>query len=119
MVNKFENQRTEVMTAIKELFKSKSWDVLRTGSQELCLPIVNEDGEEGYLKMVFSIPKGTQDGEPYDGYEMAQEYERKVEAAKAKAAEKAKAKAAKIAKDEKYRKAQAEAKAKREAEKAQ
>lgn len=111
MATKFDNVRAEIMARAKELFESMGYDVLTTGSQELCLPIVNADGNESYLVIPFKIPKGSRDGDAYDGYAMAQEYEMKQREKAEKAAEKAKAKAAKIAKDKAAREEKAKAKA--------
>ena len=92
MANKFEAIRTNYINVFSEILSTQfDYDVLRTGSNEICLPIVNEEGEEGYLQIKFVLPKGARDGEAYDGYAEA---ERK--------------KAEKIKKDTESRKAKAE-----------
>lgn len=81
-------------------------EVLRVGSNEIAMPIVDEAGNEKWIVLTFKIPTGSRDsGEPYDGYSMAEDYKMKCEAKVAKA----KAKAEKAEKD----------KAKREAKKAE
>ena len=115
MATKFDKVRDNIMENVRHLFES-DFDVLRTGSQELCLPIIGEDNEEGYLVLTFKVPKGSHDGEPYDGYELAGEYQRHCEEQKAKAEVNAKKKAEKMKKDAEMRRLKAEAKAKREAE---
>ena len=114
MATKFDKIRTHVMDCVKVLFEGMQYDVLRTGSQELCVPIVGEEGEEGYLVVTFKVPKGSRDGDAYDGYAMAEEYKMKCEAKAQKAEESAKKKAEKIERDKKMRAQKAEAKAKRE-----
>lgn len=114
MATKFDKTRTHLMDDIKVLLEGLDYDVLRTGSQELCVPIVGEENEEGYLVLTFKVPKGSRDGDAYDGYAMAEEYRMKCEAKAQKAEEAAKKKAEKIERDKKMRAQKAEAKAKRE-----
>lgn len=113
MATKFDKTRANVMDAVEGLL-GDWYDVLHTGSQELCVPIVGEDNEEGYLVVTFKVPKGSRDGDAYDGYAMAEEYRLKCEAKARKAEEAAKKKAEKIERDKKMRAQKAEAKAKRE-----
>lgn len=103
MKTKFDGIRTNIMESVKNLFTD--YDVLQTGSQELCLPIVGEDNEEGYLVITFKVPKGARDGDPYDGYAMAEEYKMKCKEKARKAEESAKKKAEKVAKDKARREA--------------
>lgn len=98
MVGKFDTIRNSYMEKIREML-SVDDEVLTTGTNEFCLPICNDNGEEGYLVLTFKIPKGSRDGDPYDGYAMAEEYQMKVAEKLAKAEAKEKAKAKKIAKD--------------------
>lgn len=113
MATKFDEIRRNLMNEVEALLEDW-YDVLHTGSQELCVPIVGEDDEEGYLVITFKVPKGSRDGDAYDGYAMAEEYQLKCEAKTRKAAEAAKKKAEKIERDKKMRAQKAEAKAKRE-----
>lgn len=113
MKTKFDKVRNDLMKEIADLFGGMEFDVLRTGSQELCIPIVGEDDEEGYLVISFKVPKGSRDGDPYDGYEMAEDFKMKQEAKAEKAKASAEAKAKKIARDEEARRKRAEVKANR------
>ena len=85
---------TEHLTQVGE-------EVLRTGSNEIALPVLDDDGNEKWLVVTFKVPTGSRDGDAYDGYSMAEDYQmkcaEKVAKAKAKAekAEKDKAKRAK------------------------
>ena len=117
MANKFDSVRTQLMNDCRVLFEGLQYDVLRTGSQELCLPVVGDDNEEGYIVVTFKVPKGSRDGEAYDGYAMAEDYKMKVEAKTAKKAEADRKKAEKMKRDAEIRKQKAEIrKAKKEKE---
>lgn len=110
MATKFDAVRNEMIDEIKNLYESKGYDVLKTGSQEICLPILAEDGDEGYLVITFKIPKGSRDGDAYDGYLMAQDFQEKQILKAEKQKEMQAKKEAKMKKD-------AEAKAKKKAKK--
>ena len=84
-------------------------EVLRVGSNEIALPVVDNENNERWLVVTFKVPTGSRDGEAYDGYSMAEDYKMKLE----EKAEKEKVKAEKAAKDKAKREA---AKAKTEAE---
>ena len=78
-------------------------EVLRTGSNEIALPVLDEENNEKWLVLTFKVPTGSRlDNEPYDGYSMAEEYNLKLKekAEKAKARE-AKAKAEKAKREAK------------------
>lgn len=94
---------------VRALFASNDMEVLRVGSAEMALPVLDANGDEEWLVVTFKVPTGSRDGDAYDGYALAQEYEMKQKAKAEKAKEAAEKKAAKIAKD----------KAQREAKKAQ
>lgn len=114
MANKFDEIRNEIMTKIWHNLNDCEYDTLKTASNEICVPIVNAESEEGYLVITFKIPKGSRDGDPYDGYAMAEEYKMKCEAKAQKEAEALRKKQEKIAKDEKARAEKARLKAERE-----
>lgn len=84
-------------------------EVLRVGSNEIALPVVDNENNERWLVVTFKVPTGSRDGEAYDGYSMKEDYEMKL----AEKAEKERAKAEKAAKDKAKREA---AKAKEKAE---
>ena len=83
-------------------------EVLRTGSNEIALPDFDEAGNEKWLVLTFKVPTGSRDGDAYDGYSMAEDYQMKC----AEKVAKAEAKKAKAEKD----KAKREAKTKEKAE---
>jgi hypothetical protein len=105
------------MEAIAKLLTEQGEEVLRTNSNEIAIPTLDEDGNEEFLVLVFKVPTGSRDGDAYDGYSMAEDYAMKVRD-KAEKAEKAKAeKEKKIARDKAMREQKAKAKAEREAAK--
>lgn len=107
--------RTAFMNEVIQLFTDKGEEVLRTGSQEIAIPCVDEEGNDEYVVITFKVPTGSRDGEAYDGYSMAEDYAMR-EKDKAEKAAKAKAeKEKKIAKDKAMREQKAKAKAEREA----
>lgn len=106
--------RGEYGAKIKEFLEAQGEEVLITGSNEIAFPVVDCDGTEKFLVLKLQVPKGSRDGELYDGYAMAEEYKLKM-AEKAEKAEKAAAaKAKKIERDKAFRAKQAELKAQRE-----
>lgn len=78
-------------------------EVLKTGSAEISIPVVDEEGNDKFLVITLKVPKGSRDGEPYDGYGMAQDYEMKQTEKAEKAKKAAEAKARKIKRDEEMR----------------
>lgn len=112
---KFDKVRLNLMDCISDMLSKQQFDVLHTNSNELCIPIVGDDNEEGYLVMTFKVPTGSRDGEAYDGYAIAESYALKCEAKKVKAEHTAKVKAEKIARDEKMREEKARLKAEQKA----
>lgn len=110
-----EGIRSKYMETIINLLTEQGEEVLRTNSNEIAIPTVDEDNNEEFLVLVFKVPTGSRDGDAYDGYSMAEDYAMKVRE-KAEKAEKAKAdKEKKIAKDKAMREQKAKAKAEREA----
>lgn len=89
-------------------------EVLRVGSNEIAFPVVDSEGNEDFVVVTIKIPTGSRDGDPYDGYAMADDYKMKLEAKAEKAKIAAEKKAKKIEKDKKAREAKAKAKAERE-----
>lgn len=100
-----EEIKVRFLEGVSEHLESVGEEVLRVGSNELALPVVDSNGEERWLVVTFKVPTGSRDGDAYDGYSMKEDYEMKL----AEKAAKAEAKAAKAEKD----------KAKREAKKAE
>ena len=108
--------RLDYTTKLVEMLTAAGEEVLRVGSNEIAIHVVDADGEDSFVTFTIKVPTGSRDGDIYDGYAMAQDYTMKQEQKEIKAAEAAKKKAAKIARDQKMRKQKAEAKAAREGE---
>ena len=100
--------KTRFLDGVAEHLTNVGEEVLRTGSNEIALPVLDEDGNEKWLVLTFKVPTGSREGDAYDGYSMAEDYQMKQAEKEAKA----KAKAEKAEKD----KAKREAKAKEKAE---
>ena len=115
-----EGIRNRFMKAVTDWLVEQGEEVLRTKSNEIAIPCLDEEGNDEWCVITFKVPTGSRDdGEAYDGYSMADEYTAK-EADKAEKAEKAKAeKEKKIAKDKAQREAKAKAKAEHETKKAE
>lgn len=106
--------RNQYIDAVMKMLADAGEDVLRVGNNEIAIPVVDAEGEDNYVVFVVKVPTGSRDGEAYDAYGLAQEYEMKQAEKKEKAEKAAKEKAAKIARDTEMRRQKAEAKAKRE-----
>lgn len=103
-----EEIKVRFLEGVTEHLSNVGEEVLRVGSNEIALPVVDAEGEERWLVLTFKVPTGSRDGEAYDGYSMKEDYEMKLAEKAAKAEEKVK----KAEKD----KAKREAKAKEKAE---
>ena len=90
-----EEIKVRFLNGIVEHLTQVGEEVLRVGSNEIALPVVDEDGNEKWLVLTFKVPTGSRDGDAYDGYSMAEDYAMK----QVEKAEKAKAKAEKAEKD--------------------
>lgn len=112
-----EGLKANYLDKVSEFLANYGEEVLRTGSNEIALPVVDAEGNDDYLVITFKVPTGSRDGEPYDAYSVAEDYSMKQKAKAEKAEITAKKKAEKIAKDAERRQKMAEAKAAREAEK--
>lgn len=96
--------RNEYLQKIIEQFQSDE-DVLRVKSNEIAIPVVGCEGNEDFIVVTVKVPTGANKGtEPYDGYEMAQEYMMKSEEKERKNKEKEEKKKRKIERDEEIRK---------------
>ena len=108
-----EEIKVRFLKDVTEHLSNVGEEVLRVGSNEIALPVVDAEGEERWLVLTFKVPTGSRDGEEYDGYSMKEDYEMKLVKKAAKAEEAAKKKAGKIKKDAASRAAKEKAKAER------
>ncbi len=92
---------------MKYISESRETDVLPVSANELAVPCLDAEGNEKWVLIKVSIPRGSRNGEggyePYDGYSVAEDYQFDLadKAKKKRVAEEQKAK--KIAADEKKR----------------
>lgn len=85
MAKKSELVKMDFMQKVKNFLESEGESVLQIKSGTYSIPWAL-DGDEGYLNLTFSVPKGTREGDLFDGYEEAENYRLESEAkAKAKA----------------------------------
>lgn len=95
--------RENYLTVLSEFFTTKDEEVLRTNSNEIAIPCLDEDGNEKFVVITIKVPTGSRDGDAYDGYSMAEEFQMKCKAKAEKAKENAEKKAKKIERDKKLR----------------
>lgn len=96
--------REEYLKQIIENFLDKDEQVLRVKSNEIAIPVVGCEGNEDFIVVTVKVPTGANKGlEPYDGFELAEDYEMKLAEKERKAKENAEKKAKKIAKDKEIR----------------
>ena len=111
MANKAELEtklRNAYLELVRNMISEKvETDALPVGASELAIPCLDEEGNEKWVLIKVSIPRGTRNGnggyDPYDGYAVAEDYAiDKAEKAQKKVDAEAK-KQAKIAKDKQKR----------------
>lgn len=100
--------RTEFLSFITDkITKDYETDVLPVSASELAIPCLDKEGNEKFVLIKVSIPRGNRDGEggyvPYEGYKRAEEYQWKLADDAKKHADAEAKKQAKIAKDQKAR----------------
>ena len=95
-----EEIKVRFLEGVSEHLENAGEEVLRVGSNEIALPVVDSNGEERWLVVTFKVPTGSRDGDAYDGYSMAEDYQMKQAEKKAKAEAKAKESAKNKAKAE-------------------
>ena len=83
-----DNLREHWCEIFEEFLKDLDEEVLRTGSNEFAITVVDNEGGEHFLVITLKIPTGSRDGEAYDGYAVAEDYAMKCESKRAKQAEK-------------------------------
>ena len=84
--------RNDFLSAISTFIsEDRETDVLPVSASELAIPCLDAEGNEKWVLIKVSIPRGTRNGEggydPYDGYFLAKEYQEDL---KEKAEKKAK-----------------------------
>ena len=108
--------REKYINLVKDFLEKSDETVLVTGSNEIALPCVDDEGNEKYIVLTFKVPTGARGGESYNGYNEAEDYAAHVKAKEEKAKIAAEKKARKIEADKKLREEKARLKAEAEAE---
>ena len=99
----------DLMAHVRDNFDT---DVCQTAAGTFMFPVVDEAGEDRWVKVSVIIPKDVSEDNGNDGYALAQDYQLKVQAAEErKQAAEAKAAARKAKAEERAAKAAAKAKA--------
>ena len=86
---------------IIKMYEEHSEEVLRTASNEIAIPVVDQENNDRYIVITVKVPTGSRDGDAYDGYAVAEDYAMKCAERKAKAEEKARKDAERKAKKDK------------------
>lgn len=100
--------------ALREMVKSQYMEMLVkmlaeqedvgiTGSNEFNFPVVDSEGNEDFVVVKVTIPTGSRDGEPYDGYGARNDWDIHLKEKAEKDAKSAADKAKKIERDSKAR----------------
>ena len=87
--------REQYLAEVAHIFVDKGEDVQKIKSNAIAFPVVSEQGNEYYVKIVVSVPTGSRDGDAFDAYELADAFvfhEKQKAIKKAKAEEKKKGK---------------------------
>lgn len=106
-------KREEILAMFMEYLADLGEDVMRESGNSLVFPSTDDEGNELFVKVAVSIPRGDRSGEAYDGYSAAEDYKLHLEEVAANKAQREKENAAKAAKAKERREA---AQAKKEAE---
>lgn len=106
-----EELRARYMANVEAVLTNMGEELLQTASNEYAIPCVDKEGNDEFIVITFKVPTGSRDGDAYDGYALADEYQIKCLEKQAKAKATAQKKAEKIARDKANREARAKAKA--------
>ena len=106
--------REKYIEQLSDFFKKSGEDVLRVKSNEIAFPVVGCNESEDFIVITVKVPTGANKGrEPYDGYEMAEDYEMKLKEKERKEKEREIKKQKKIEKDKEIRRKKKEISEKR------
>ena len=108
--------RTETVNKIMAELANANVEALLTASNKIAIPTINSLGTEIYVVLTISIPKGSRDGEAYDGYAEAENYRLETKQKQDEKIAKEAAKQKKIERDKKLREEKAKLKKEKETE---
>lgn len=98
MVKISDSVRAAFMEKVADFLAESGETVLAIKSNAISIPWA-EGEDEGYINLTFTIPKGSRDGTPFDGYEEAVNFKLESEAKAAAKAEREEKKKKKMKKD--------------------
>lgn len=101
--------RKSYLETVSNFLATNGEEVLMVKSNEIAIPVVGCEGNEDFLVITFKVPTGANKGlEPYNGYEMAEDYKIAQTVKAEKEADRKAKKAKKVARDAEIRKRKAE-----------
>ena len=106
-------KREDILAQLAEILADLGEDVMRESGNALVFPSTDDEGNELFVKIAVSIPRGDRSGEAYDGYAAAADYKTHCEKVIADREQRNRENAEKTAK---AKERQAAAKAKKDAE---
>ena len=96
--------REKYLSNVIAYFTDNGEEVLQVKSNEIAIPVVGCENNEDFIVITVKVPTGANKGmDPYDGYELAEEYTMKLAEKERKKKEAEKKKVEKIAKDKAIR----------------
>lgn len=101
------NYSTMIVPSLEQLGET----VLCVGNGKYAIPCTNSENEDAWVLLSLTVPKGSRDGDPYDGYLEAEMYARHLREQQEKKEAAAKLKAEKQAERERKQAAKAKEKA--------
>lgn len=71
--------RAKIFALIRPVLEEEFGDVMFVKNTEITMPTVFSTGEECFANVSISLPRGSRDGDPYDGYVAAEDYKAELE----------------------------------------
>ena len=95
--------RSRTLQRVIDFFANEGEDVQQTKTGTVMFPAIDELGNECFLTVTVQIPKGSRDGDPYDGYAEAENYQLETKRKQDEKVAEEIAKQKKIERDKKFR----------------
>ena len=95
--------RNKYLEVLKTFFGESGEEVLITGTNEICLPCVDSEQNDKFIQIVVKVPTGSRDGDAFDGYSLAEDFQIKQNLKAQKKKEDEEKKKKKIERDKKLR----------------
>ena len=74
-----EKNMKRIIEALTPYAEENEIDIIRTGSNSIAIPVLDEEQYERYVEITVQLPAGDRDGEPYDFRWEAEDYARRIE----------------------------------------